>query len=246
MSAQLNSISKRSPLSQGILPPGVIEGNMFRCWTANCSSSEWITTQPKTLKYSQGCELIYPISIRATDNTSWMKIICKVSSRMHYLAAIRFWKAENGSPKRAMLNSTTKWCTRKRRLTFSSVNLTSRNHYVTSSHFSSQSATLRLAHIRSCTADCSPPKRTMLNLTIPKSSHGRGPFFPKIYLTYLTYYLILADLYTTHSKPIDSVTAKCGNYSTQSHWIVRMHLSHSIHSSWKIHMFRLNQLTLST
>ena len=26
-----------------------------------------------------------------------------------------------------------------------------------------------------------------------------------------------ADLYTTHSKLIDSVTTKCGNYSTQSH-----------------------------
>ena len=179
MPAQLHSISKRSPSRQAILPPGVIEGNKVRCWTANCSSSEWITTQPKTPKYSQGCDLIYPILIRPTDNTNWMKVICKVSSRMHYLAAIRFWKAENGSPKRAMLNSTTKECTRKRRLTFSSVNLTSRNHYVTSSHFSSQSATLRLAHIRSCTADCSPPKRTMLNLTIPKSSHGRGPFSPK-------------------------------------------------------------------
>ena len=25
------------------------------------------------------------------------------------------------------------------------------------------------------------------------------------------------DLHTTHSKPIDSVTSKCGNYLTQSH-----------------------------
>ena len=45
---QLKSISKRSPLRQTVLPPGVIEGNGVRCWTANYSASKGITTQPKT------------------------------------------------------------------------------------------------------------------------------------------------------------------------------------------------------
>ena len=135
MQAQLNSISKRSPSRQAIVPPGVIEGNEIRCWTANCSSPKRVTTQPRTQKYSHGRGLIYPISIPPTGITNWMKDISKVSSLMLNLATIRFGKAENGSPKRVMLNSTTQECTRKRRLTFPSVNLTSRNHYVTQIHF---------------------------------------------------------------------------------------------------------------
>ena len=50
------------------------------------------------------------------------------SSRMHYLATIRFCTAEYGSPKRAMLSSTTQEYSRERRLTFPSVIFTSRNH----------------------------------------------------------------------------------------------------------------------
>ena len=84
----VKSISKRSWLRQAILPPRIIEGNKVRCCTANCSSPKGVTMQPKTQKYSDGRGLIYPISIRPTDITNWMKAISNVSSLMHYLATI--------------------------------------------------------------------------------------------------------------------------------------------------------------
>ena len=42
--------SKRSPLRQAILPPGIIEGNRVRCWTANCRSLKGVTKRNERRK----------------------------------------------------------------------------------------------------------------------------------------------------------------------------------------------------
>ena len=84
-------------------------------------------------------------------------------------------------PRRTMPNpSMPKYSHRRGIPNFSNTDLTSRNHCVTQVHFSGQPTTFRLAHIRSCTADCGSSRGATMNPSTSKYSHGRRTIFSNI------------------------------------------------------------------